>query len=181
MMTFTAIITTILAMAGPAEIRVPVCLKEHVAVPAPIMMSAREWAAMMFRGAGVDIRWTCGNVPDSGFRTPLVISLVSHAPDGFRPSVMAYALPYEGVHIVIFYDRIEIARRAETILAYVLVHEITHILEGQSRHSETGVMKARWGLDDYARMLSRQLTFAPEDIERIHSSRGTADSPKGLP
>jgi hypothetical protein len=180
-MKLTALFTAMLAMAGLAEIRVPVCLEEHVAVPAPIMMNAREWATMMFRGVGVVIRWTCRNVPDSRFRTPLVISLVSHAPDGFRPSVMAYALPYEGVHIVIFYDRIEIAQRTETILAYVLVHEITHILEGQSRHSEMGVMKARWGIDDYARMLSHQLTFAPEDIERIHSIRGRTGSPKGLP
>jgi hypothetical protein len=31
----------------------------------------------------------------------------------------------------------------------VLVHEITHILEGSSEHSETGIMKARSNATDY--------------------------------
>jgi hypothetical protein len=171
---FATTITAMMAMAvaGVAETRVRVCLEEQVRIPAPILMGARGWATMMFQGAGVGINWTCSSAADS--RTPLVISLVSHAPDRYKPSAMAYALPYEGIHIVVFYDRIEGAwyQRTETLLAYVLVHEITHILQGESRHSETGVMKATWGSDDYARMLSHQLTFAAEDIEMIQSGRG---------
>jgi hypothetical protein len=30
-----------------------------------------------------------------------------------------------------------------------LVHEISHVLQGTNRHSETGVMKARWNQEDY--------------------------------
>ena len=35
------------------------------------------------------------------------------------------------------------------VLANVLVHEITHILQGPCWHSDTGVMKARWTHTDY--------------------------------
>jgi hypothetical protein len=170
-MTITAMMA--MAVAGVAETRVRACLEEQVRVPAPILIGARVWATMMFQGAGVGIHWTCSSGADS--RTPLIITLTSHAPDGYRPGAMAYALPYEGVHIVVFYDRIEGAgcQRSETLLlAYILVHEITHILQGVSRHSETGVMKAAWGSADYARILSHQLTFTPEDIQMIQSGIG---------
>ena len=38
------------------------------------------------------------------------------------------------------------------LLAHVLVHEITHVLEGVDRHTGQGVMKARWTEDDLALM-----------------------------
>jgi hypothetical protein len=44
----------------------------------------------------------------------------------------------------------------------VLVHEVSHILEGVSRHSDSGVMKARWTGNDFA------LGFAQMDVELIH-------------
>jgi hypothetical protein len=36
------------------------------------------------------------------------------------------------------------------ILGHVLVHEITYILQGICRHSESRIMKARWELRDFA-------------------------------
>ena len=36
----------------------------------------------------------------------IVISLATRTPEGRRPDELAYALPYEGRHIVIFYDRV---------------------------------------------------------------------------
>ncbi len=54
------------------------------------------------------------------------------------------------------------------LLAHELVHEITHILQCLDRHSETGVMKARWTADDYCEMRWKPLTFTPEDIQLIH-------------
>jgi hypothetical protein len=183
-MKLAAKITAIAAMAvaGMAEARVPVCWEDKAVVPAPIMIEARGWATMMFRGAGVGINWTCSNAPDSRFRTSLVIRLLSHAPDGYKPGAMAYALPYEGVHIVVFYDRIEVVgyQRTAAVLACVLVHEITHILQGGSSHSETGVMKAIWGSDDYARMQAHQLTFVPEDIEMIKRGLAARESRQGV-
>jgi hypothetical protein len=62
--------------------------------------------------------------------------------------------------------------RGPCILQHVLVHEITHILEGVARHSETGVMKAKWTLGDFYDMQTKTLPFASEDVDLIY--RGLA-------
>jgi hypothetical protein len=48
-----------------------------------------------------------------------------------------------------------------------MTHEITHILQGISRHSLTGVMKAHWDAHDFAQMAYQPLPFAPEDVDLI--------------
>jgi hypothetical protein len=50
---------------------------------------------------------------------------------------------------------------------HVLVHEITHCLQGVNRHSETGVMKARWTEDDNADMCVKSLPFEHVDVTLI--------------
>jgi hypothetical protein len=64
---------------------------------------------------------------------------------------------------------------APALLAHVLVHEITHILQGVDRHSETGVMKARWTTADYVQIRAQPLPFTDWDIDLIQeglASRG---------
>jgi hypothetical protein len=75
-----------------------------------------------------------------------------------------------GVHIRVFYDRVwSQARSLRTqLLAHVLVHEITHVLQGIDRHSDSGVMKAVWTGEDYSQMRVEPLPFAPEDVELVH-------------
>jgi hypothetical protein len=83
---------------------------------------------------------------------------------------LAYALPYEGAHSRVFYDRIAARGNAlmPHLLAHVLVHEITHILQGVTWHSGQGVMKAQWNQQDFHLMLGRSLEFASLDIDLIH-------------
>jgi hypothetical protein len=84
---------------------------------------------------------------------------------------MAFAQLQEAVHIVVLYDRIQKSAgdptQASALLAHVMTHEITHLLQGVSRHSETGVMKAHWDKHDLAQMAYKPLPFAPEDIDLI--------------
>jgi hypothetical protein len=97
-------------------------------------------------------------------------------PANEQPGALAYALPYEGKHIVIFYDRVRTevepsrvpALLVPALLAHVIAHEIGHILEGVNTHSRSGVMKARWSTDDYLDMAWKPLPFAPEDVFLIH-------------
>ncbi len=100
----------------------------------------------------------------------LVITLAPSAPKTAPPSALAQANVGDGVHIVVFDDRLATVdpRLHPVLLAHVLVHEITHIIEGVARHSETGIMKAFWTLADRDEMLRRSLLFAPEDVELIH-------------
>jgi hypothetical protein len=55
---------------------------------------------------------------------------------------------------------------AEAQLAYVMAHEIGHVLQGVSRHSQEGVMKAH---TPNAHALTSKLRFAHEDVSLIHS------------
>jgi len=134
---------------------------------------ARTLASRMFRDIGVTLQWHAGtkHCPAGG----IAVALDDHTPDSLKPGAFAYALPYEGTHIRIFWDRIESASRpmsaqfTSVLLAHVLVHEITHILEGVSRHSATGVMKATWEAEDFNVMRWKGLSMAPEDVALIHS------------
>jgi hypothetical protein len=56
-----------------------------------------------------------------------------------------------------------------------MVHEITHLLQGVTRHSDTGVMKARWTGTDFGGMRVTPLPFTRQDVELIYS--GLAKGP----
>jgi hypothetical protein len=102
---------------------------------------ARDLAAKMYADIGVMIDWRPGlrGCPPSG----ILIKVSDYSPPSLRPTSLAYALPFEGTHIVLFYDRIQRYERevVPILMAHVLVHEIAHILQGLKRHSDQGIMK----------------------------------------
>jgi hypothetical protein len=53
------------------------------------------------------------------------------------------------------------------LLAHVIVHEVTHILQGVVRHSDSGIMKAWWSPKDYEQMERAPLAFTADDIDLI--------------
>lgn len=130
---------------------------------------ATNLASKMFRNIGVAVNWRFGShrcPPDA-----LLVTVSTSTPATLKPDAFAYALPYEGRHIEVFYDRIQMlchGSLTDIVFAHVMVHEITHILEGVKRHSEQGVMKAKWSKNDYAQMKTEPLAFAPEDVDLIH-------------
>ena len=178
-------ITAILAMTAMAGItasarqqtststssRVTVYVANEAAQPA-VLHDAKAMAAGMFSRAGVRIEWRDHRQAASALSPGAIsISFATQTPGSFMPGALAYARPYEGVHITVFYDRIErIAPRSAksaAVLAHVLVHEITHVLQGVDRHSESGVMKADWTGQDYAQMATRPLPFTVHDVVLI--------------
>ena len=109
------------------------------------VLGAEAKASSLFLSAGVKLEWHgevsfCQGNPDA-----MVVSLMTSTPKTFHPGALAYALPYEGVHIEVFYDRIAQADPdlQPSLMANVIVHEISHILQGIDRHSTGGIMKAR--------------------------------------
>jgi hypothetical protein len=136
-----------------------------------VLQIAEALAAQMFLSTGVRIGWHDGGQLPAG---AIAITLASRAPE-FTPGAMAFALPFERVHITVFLDRVQHANGSvppPVLLAHVLVHEITHILQGSDRHSHSGVMKERWTAQDYEAMARKPLPFAAEDLDLIH--RGAA-------
>ena len=132
---------------------------------------AKTRAASLLLPAGVRLEWHgevgfCQGQPDA-----IVTSFRTSTPREFFPGALAYALSYEGVHIQVFYDRIAEVEPAlrPALMAHVIVHEITHILQGLGRHSTSGIMKAHWTSYDYFLMKRGQLRFTRADVELIHS------------
>ena len=138
------------------------------------LFKAQKLASTMFTGIGIRTDWrTRGDACSQ--RGPIIVNLLYDSAPSDHPDAWGYAMPYEGAHVVIFWDRIQRKMpptKAPILLAHVLVHEITHILEGVGRHSKSGIMKAKWDENDLFQMFKKPLGFDTRDLELIR--RGVA-------
>jgi hypothetical protein len=136
-----------------------------------ILMGVRPLASAMFASIGVRIAWH--ELDSCPAEVGAIQVRLSHDSPSIRNSAseaaLAFARPYEGT-IVVFVERVRQSHRdgARLVMAHVLVHEITHVLEGIDRHSATGIMKARWNDHDYFEMRRKPLLFAQEDVNLIY-------------
>lgn len=136
-----------------------------------IIIMAEQLAARMLERVGVMLMWRRGSPMPQGNAEVVEAVLIESPPSNFKPEALAFATlgAASGTRIGIFYNRVLSGGPPDavpSILAHVLVHEITHVLEGVGRHSSYGVMKARWDMDDVWKM-SKLLPFAPEDVALI--------------
>ena len=129
---------------------------------------AEDLASSMFATIGVTIDWRRSAPSASSPQNVIAIRLARNTPKDEKPGALAYAKPCEGVHVVVFWDRMQFGLIPTELLAHVMVHEITHILEGLSRHSQSGIMRAQWTEDDHRMMKMHPLSFAAEDVDLIH-------------
>jgi hypothetical protein len=160
-------------------------MSSQVAAPPDLLRDGQEAASNILAGIHVQLVWT-GQTRQAlkpvavGVGEPathdLAVEVVPHAPASFSDVALAMALPYadSGVRILIFYDRVEPLLRGHnapqaSVLGYVLAHEIAHVLQGVARHSETGIMQARWSENDFKWMGIKVLTFTPEDVQLIRN------------
>jgi hypothetical protein len=152
------------------ERRVTVCM--DTGSDGDVVNAARAKAGKLFQKIGVKIEWHTDGRSCPVASGAIAIRLSDRTPKDRTQGALAYAMPFEGIHIVVFYDRVR--ERAELaqlpcLLAYVLAHEIAHMLQGTERHSENGIMKARWGRLEYLEMQRGFLVFVKDDVESIYS------------
>jgi hypothetical protein len=166
-----AILAAVAATAEARNIELPTGAEVTVCVEPfqneSIIYMGKTLASRMFARIDVRIVWEAwSRCPDDGIR----ISWSMNTSPLDHPGALAYAMPYQGTTIVVFWDRFKAQseRPNPFLFAHVLVHEITHVLEGVPRHSETGVLKARFTREDIARMPFESLPFADEDVALIH-------------
>jgi hypothetical protein len=166
--TTLAILAAANCAAREAQRKVTVCVSDFsLATKLDEVVEAREIASDMFAAIGVKLDWRF--CPKSGGQGTIVISLNMDTPANRKPGELAHTSPYEGTHIVIFYDCVRKIRpkKFSVVLAHVMVHEVTHILQGICRHSASGVMKARWEDYDFLQMACKPLPFTDADIDLI--------------
>ena len=181
-----AAMTLMAAMVGVAaepkqpQQKLTVYLRESGHVPPEVRGPAVYLANKMFATIGIRLDWRSGEPPHTSSTRPIAVELATDTPANLLPGALGSAMPYEGVHIRVFYDRIrsDVVPRS-VLLAHVLVHEIAHILQESDQHSESGVMKAVWTHPDYVRMRTEPLSFTPGDVKLIQL--GVASRASGAP
>ena len=159
----------ILAAAALTTWTMPVCLErgnDHQLV----VERAQVMAGAIFKNIGLSVEWrdyaACKTERDAAIRVTLVVQ----GNDGDHPRALAYAHAFEGRHTRVLYDRVLKMgpERVVAVLAYVLVHEIAHVLLRTDLHSDTGIMKRRWNGADFALMQRAALFFTDSDVLLIH-------------
>ncbi len=155
---------------GIAERGVTICVETRATPEAGL---AQVIAEKMFLNIGIKTIWKDGRACPATADGMVHITLVTkRSKTHYRPGVLAFALPFEGVHIHVFVDRLRKMvdpNNMPSFLAHVLAHEITHILQGTNGHSEEGVMKANWSAKDLVDMRFKPLDFTVQDVSMILS------------
>jgi hypothetical protein len=141
---------------------------------------AKKMVTAIFKGAGVTIEWRSPKEASVNPRGILLrIDLAHDTPALRMPGALAVSYPFDRCRkgITVFLDRLRSLTRDDylesELLAYVLVHEITHVIQGLDVHTEEGIMKARWSPADLAAIFRQGLSFAPEDLVRIRQALAT--------
>ena len=173
------ILTPALAMSAQTKLRDDKGLRVMVYlvnenVPGEDRMAesiAQGLTARMFADIGVEIQWQ-RQEPPGGLRPDhsIVVTVTTKVPASYRPHALAYAEPFGKGHITVFYDRLtgRSPKRVPILMAHVMAHEITHLLQGADYHSTSGIMKSKWNAEDYAEMDRNLLSFTPLDVRLIH-------------
>jgi hypothetical protein len=162
-------------------------------VAKPELVAAHKEVLRIFRQIGIAIRWedvdysnpeayeADRSAPTSStIRLPapdrIVLRIVLNKGDRFSEGEMGKSLPFaaRGVQVTIVSDNIERVGYkteipAETLLAYVMVHEIGHVLLRSTGHS-FGIMRANWTRWDYDQIRFRVLDFTPADKAAVRQS-----------
>jgi hypothetical protein len=135
---------------------------------------AKKIASSIFHRVGITVAWKTGEPPaQAAAGLWLRVILAERTPEARLPGALAVSYPFAACtnSITVFQDRIrEQARRADweaSLLAYVLVHEITHALQQVDRHSEEGVMKAFWTAKDRDDIFRGRMALLETDAQLL--------------
>jgi hypothetical protein len=141
-------------------------------VPVAILKKSQDEVARVFAAVGVGVEWT-ETAPTITVR--IVTSALAHA--GRYSSVMGVALRRpSGATAQIFLKQVQDFARTydgdvSILLAYVIAHEIGHLLLPRMPHSPTGLMKGDWGRALVREAAAGSLTFTDAQIQRLLALR----------
>ena len=170
-----AVVVTMVRIADAAEavdpLTIDLQMKNDARVPAHVLEQSQEEVTRIFAGAGLAVRWT-ETAPR--FTVQIVPQVLGF--DQPASPVMGVALRRaNGSMAQIFFRQVrEFARAYDvdlgTMLAYVIAHEIGHLLMPGNAHSPTGVMQAEWDKALVHDATRGSLTFTEAQAARIRGS-----------
>ena len=125
------VLPRILAASAPhgkltAVSSVTVCVEKAAAVEEEVLDRGEISAGKILALIGLEIDWRNqrGSCPQE--RDPIILNVTTNTPRDYFPRAYSTALPFEGIHIRAFYDRIQRIRPDQVVplLGHVLAHEI---------------------------------------------------------
>ena len=141
-------------------------------LPASLLEASQDEVERIFANAGLGVEWTATG---SRFTVQIVGSVLPYA--GASSQVMGVAIgkPRGGATALIFFKQVQDFARANyvdvsTLLAYVIAHEIGHLLLPGMPHSATGLMQAHWDRALVRDAATGSLTFTDAQTKRILAS-----------
>src|SRR5262245_17153606 len=120
-------------------------LKNEARAPSPVVEHCQQEVSRIFSDAGLAVHWT-----DTAPRvTVKVVSQVLGFDRASSPVMGVARHPANGSMAQVFFKQVQDFARVYDVdlgrmLAYVIAHEVGHLLLFSSAHSSTGVMPAEW-------------------------------------
>ena len=173
--TAVAVLVTIakIAAAEPLHpLTISLQMTNEARVPAHVLEESQNEVMQIFARAGLTVRWA-----DTGPR--LTVQIVPHVLGYARAGspVMGVALRRaNSAKAQIFFKQVQDFARLNridtaSVLAYVIAHEIGHLLLPGTAHSPTGLMQAQWDRALVHNAATGSLTFTDAQAARILASR----------
>ncbi len=159
------------AAESEESVAIDLLLQNRSPVGETVLERAKAEVARIFAAAGRTVRWT-----DSEPR--YTVTIVAQALGYSRASspVMGAALRLKsGPQARIFFRQVQDFARENrvdlsTMLAYVIAHELGHLLLPGNAHTDTGVMQAEWDTALAREASTGSLTFTHWQALRIRAS-----------
>jgi hypothetical protein len=141
-------------------------------VPAGFLKRSQDEVARILAGADLAVEWT-ETAPK--FIVQIVPSALGYARAASPVMGVALRRP-SGATAQIFFKQVQDFARTyhvegSTLLAYVIAHEIGHLLLPRMPHSATGLMKADWDRAWVREATAGSLTFTEAQVKTILAVR----------
>ena len=169
---------------GPGDPQLVVFVYNDASVPTHLVTDAEKEASRIFRRISVEVTWincllrhsqdTASVAPVSSTRL-----FVRIAPRAVKRSDAIFGVAFlgsdgNGRYADVFFDCVRRLRAEEAdvsearVLAYVMAHEIGHLLLGSNAHSEVGIMEPRWYAAELRNIEMGRLAFTRTECEKIY-------------
>ena len=170
-----AVLVTIVRIAAAEPLHpltISLQMTNEARVPVHLLEESQDEVTRIFARAGLTVRWTDTN---PRFTVHIVPQVLGYGRAG--SSVMGVALRQpNSAKAQVFFKQVEDFARAHrvdssSVLAYVIAHEIGHLLLPGGAHSPTGLMQAQWDRALVHNATTGSLTFTEAQAARIRASR----------
>ena len=171
-----AIIVTVVRIADAAEPGHPLAIDLQMTcdarVSAQVLEQSQDEVTRIFADAGLTVRWT-----DTAPRlvVHIVPQVLGYARAGSLVMGVAQRDATTATAQIFFKQAQDFARvhrvECSLVLAYVIAHEIGHLLLPGHAHSPTGLMQAQWDKALVHNAATGSLTFTQAQAARIRASR----------